>query len=172
MHGACFQACCCARGTKQAFRVHTKVIITRPPSNHDALLGGIPHMQILHPMPFYRILGFSDFPKIRKTGIPEIQDFRDSRNIRNSISENPDFSESENPELQISGPPHLRRFRFPEIKKFRFSDFLGIGCRIFPGHYPDANFLNASCRWGQPSCTECDSPRELALCMMKEPVAQ
>ena len=84
----------------------------------------IPHRQILHPMPFCRIFGFSDFrksgksehrkirifwfsgiseirfPKIRISGNPKIRIFRfpDFR-----ISENPDFRKSENPDFPISG---------------------------------------------------------------------
>ena len=64
---------------------------------------------------FYRIFGFSDFPKIRKIGISENPDFRVFRNFRNPISENPDFRESENPDFQISGLPNLRKSGFPEI---------------------------------------------------------
>ena len=94
-------------------------------------LRGVPHGQILHPMHFYRILGFPDFPKIRKIGIPENPDFQVFRNFRNPISENPDSRESENPDFQISGLPNLRKSGFPEIRKSRLSDFRGIGCRFF-----------------------------------------
>ena len=38
-------------------------------------------------MPFYWIFGFSDFPEIRKIGIPENPDFQVFRNFRNAISE-------------------------------------------------------------------------------------
>ena len=76
---------------------------------------GLPHGQILHPMPFYLIFGCSDFPKEREIGIPEHPDCRLFRKFRNPISENPDFRESENPDFQISGLPNLRKSGFPEI---------------------------------------------------------
>ena len=56
-------------------------------------------------MPFYLVLGFSDFPKNRKIGISENPDFRVFRNFGITISENPDFRKSENPDFQISGLP-------------------------------------------------------------------
>ena len=93
----------------------------------------IPHRQILHPMPFYRIFGFSDFPKIRKIGISENPDFRVFRIFGSPISGNPDFRKSENPDFQISGLPDFRKSGFPEIRKSGFSGFRGIGCRIFRG---------------------------------------
>ena len=84
-------------------------------------------------MSFYLIFGFSDFPSIRKIGLPENPDFGFFRNFRSPVSENPDFRESENPDFQISGLPDLRKSGFPEIRKSRFSDFRGIGCRNFWG---------------------------------------
>ena len=77
-------------------------------------------------MPFYRIFGFSDFPKIRKIGISENPDFRISRNSGIPNSEKSDFRKSENPDFQISG--------LPDFRKSGFSDFRKID--IFPPENP------------------------------------
>ena len=75
------------------------------------------HGQILHPMPFYLIFGFSDFPKIRKMGTPENPDFLVFRNFGIPNSENPDFRESKHPDFRIFGISSLRKSGFPEIRK-------------------------------------------------------
>ena len=93
----------------------------------------VPHRQILHPMPFYWIFRFIDYPEIRNIGIAEKQDFRVFRNCRNPISENPDFQKSENPEFRISGLFKVLKFGCSEIRKSRFSDFRGTGCRSVRG---------------------------------------
>ena len=112
---------------------HYLLLESKPDTETPCFLGEIPHRQILHPMPFYLISGFSDFLKKREIEIPENQDFRVFRNFRNPISENPDFRESENPDFQIFGLPNLRKSGFPEIQKLRFPNFRGIGCIIFRG---------------------------------------
>ena len=83
----------------------------------------IPHGQILHSMPFYRIFRFSDFPKNREIGTSENPEFRVFRNFGIPISENPDFRETENPDFQNSGLSNLRKSGFSEIRKSGFPDF-------------------------------------------------
>ena len=93
------------------------------------LLKGIPHRQILHPMLFYRIFGFSDFPKIQKIGISDNPDSRVFRNFRNPIFRK--SGESEYLKIRISGfsgisefrCPKIRIFGNPKIRIFRFPDF-------------------------------------------------
>ena len=72
----------------------------------------VPHRQILHPMPFYRISGFSDFPKFREIG----------------ISENPDCRRFGSPEIRKSGYSDSRK---SGLSEFGFLKFLKNGNPFF-----------------------------------------
>ena len=95
----------------------------------------IPHKQILHPMPFYRIFGFPKFRKSGKSGmlkirisgfsgIPEIRipEVLSSGDLEIRFSGFPDFQIFENPGIRRSENPDFRTSRKPQVEFSGASD--------------------------------------------------
>ena len=104
------------------------------PSRSPCVLGEIPQRQILHPMPFYQIFGFSDFRKSGKSECPKINIFDFSG-----------FSEIRFPKVRTSGNPKIRIFRFPDFRISENQDFRKSENPDFPiSGASDVEFSGAS----------------------------
>ena len=98
----------------------------------QCFLGEFPHRQTLHPVSFYRIFVFFDFPQKtvhRNTG----------------CSAFPEFQNSDFPKVRISENPKIRIFRFPDFRISEDPDFRKSENSDFPmSGSPDVELSEAS----------------------------